>query len=115
MPNDDMENWHSVGIGIVTFATILAAATAAGIFAVAARQEGYSDWARGLAAFAVTISLLAYAAVVVNGIATLFRESQTERKGVALNAAKAVYVQSYSAVFAAVLMIYFPLLERIPG
>ncbi|MYC35967.1 MAG: hypothetical protein F4X66_03520 [Chloroflexi bacterium] len=113
MPNSE-QNWGTACIGIITFATVLAAATSAGIFAVTARQENYSEWVRALAAFLVIVSLLAYAFVTVFGLATLFRETSAEQRTEAARTARSAFVQSYSAVLAAILLILFPLLERVP-
>ncbi len=107
------QNWGSAGIGIASFATILAAAVSAGIFAVATRQESYPEWGRVLAASLGTISLLAYVAVLTFGLSTLFRETQAVRRARAIWSVVAVFVQAYTAVLAVALLIYSPLLDRI--
>jgi len=103
---DSQRNWDSTGIGIITFATILAAATAAGVFAVTGRQDSYPEWTRAAAASMVTISLLAYLAVLLFGMAALFRDTQDDRKAQIVLTASAVFVQAYSAVLSVFLVIY---------
>ena len=103
---DGWQKWDSASIGIATFTTILAAATSAGIFAVAGRQESYPEWARAAAATLVTISLLAYFTVLVFSLASLFREGQMERRALALWTASAVIAQAYTSVLAAFLLLY---------
>ena len=109
------QNWDSAAIGIATFATILAAATSAGIFAVAARQESYPEWAKVAAASLTAISLLAYVASVTFSMSTLFRETQAAQRAIAAWTAIAVLAQTYTALLAAAVLIYFPLLERVRG
>ena len=103
---DGFQKWDSAAIGIATFATILAAATSAGIFAVAGRQESYSEWTRAVAAFLVTGSLLAYLAVLVSSLATLFRETQLASRTQIVFTSVAVFLQAYTAVIAVFLVIY---------
>ena len=103
---DSTRNWDSIGIGIITFATILAAATAAGIFAVAGQQDSYPEWARAVAAPMVTLSLLAYLAVLLFGMTTLFRERKDDRKAQIVLTARAAFLQAYSAVLSVFLVIY---------
>lgn len=103
---DTPQKWNAAGIGISTFATILAAATSAGIFAVAGRQESYTEWERIAAASLVTGSLLAYLAVLFFGLAALFRETQAARRADTVKTAIAVLTQANTAVFAAFLVIY---------
>lgn len=116
----DTQNWGSLSIGIVTFATILAAATSAGIFAVAAElfgseQSKYTEGVRLLVTVLATASLLAYMSVVVFGLATPFRRTQAARRAEAINTVISVSVQTYTAVIAAVLVILPPLFEEILG
>ena len=110
---NSVQNWDSAVLGIATFATILAAATSAGIFAVTARQESYPEWARVVAASLTAISLLAYVATITFSMATLFRETQAAQRAIAAWTAIAVLAQTYTALLAAAVLIYFPLLERI--
>ena len=112
---DDTQKWSSAGIGIATLATILAAATSAGVFAIAGRQESYPEWARGISALLATISLLAYLVVVVFSLAALFRETHSAKRAQIVLAAGAVFVQVYTAVFAVLLVIYSQLFQRIGG
>ena len=107
-------NWDSVSIGIITFATIMAAATSAGIFAVAAREESYPEGISVLAALLVTISLLAYLFVLFSSLRALFLETQAARRAQVIKTSYAVFAQAYTAVIAASLLIYSPLLERVP-
>ncbi len=114
MPNNEPD-WGSASIGIATFATILAAAASAGIFAVTARQESYSELTRSLAASLSTISLLAYAAVLTFSLAALFGKPQAARRALALWAARAVLAQAYTVALAVILLLHFPLLDRMSG
>lgn len=54
----------------------------------------------------VTISLLAYLAVLLFGMAALFRETQDDRKAQIVLTASATFVQAYTAVLAVFLVIY---------
>ena len=114
----DTQNWGSVSVGIITFATILAAATSAGIFAIAEELFGleqtvYQEWMRLLVMSLATASLLAYLAVLGFGLAVLFRRTQASRRMEAINVAIAVVAQSYTAVSAAVLIVLFQLSKEI--
>ena len=114
----DTQNWGSVSVGIITFATILAAATSAGIFAIAEELFGleqtvYPEWMRLLVMSLATASLLAYLAVLGFGLAVLFRRTQASRRMEAINVAIAVVAQSYTAVSAAVLIVLFQLSKEI--
>ena len=100
------QKWDSLGIGIATFATILAAATSAGIFAVAGRQENYPEWTLALTAILATVSLLGYLFVTVFALATLFRETPQAKRTQTVLTSFAVVVQTYSAVIAVFLVIY---------
>ena len=111
----DMRNWASVSLGIVTTATILAAATSAGIFAVSSGlfgspKEGYPEWLKELSAFLAIISLLSYGAVLVFGLAAPFLSPHEAQKGEALKSAAALYAQAFSAIIAAVLIIFAQLI-----
>ncbi len=77
---NNVQNWDSAVLGIATFATILAAATSAGIFAVTARQESYPEWARVVAASLTAISLLAYVATVTFSMATFSAKLKRHRE-----------------------------------
>ena len=112
MPSNT-QNWGSVGIGIATFARVLAAATAAGIFAVTTTQNNYPEWTRITLASLVSISLVAYLAVLLSGMAALFRQTLAAQRAVIAGSASAAFVQVYSAVLAAILLILFPLLGKI--
>lgn len=114
----DAQNWGSVGIGIITFATILAAATSAGIFAVAAELFSpdpslYPENIQLLITILAIASLLSYVAVVAFGLVSLFRRTQPARRSAAARTAYAASVQTYTAVVAATITVLFPLLERI--
>ena len=108
-------NWDSAGIGIVAFATALAVATAAGIFAVKEFEKGLPWLTTILAMFLATIRLVSYLLVVLFGVTTLLREPQNEQREQFVKAAFSVLAQSYAAVLAAGIVIYFPHLERILG
>ena len=110
---NSLRNWDSTGIGIVAFATALAVATAAGIFAVKEFEEGIPWITTILAMLLATISLVSYLLVVLFSVATLLRESQNEQREQIVKAAFSVFAQAYAAVFAAGVIIYFPLLEGI--
>lgn len=103
---DGWQKWDSANLGIATFTTILAAAVSAVIFAVAERQESYPEWARAAAATLVALSLLAYFAVLVFSLASLFREDLAERRALTLWTASAAIAQAYTAVLAAFLLLY---------
>ena len=105
-------NWDSAGVGIVAFATALAVATAAGVFAVKELEDGLPALTTVLATFLATVSLLAYLVVVLFGLNTLLGESQGTQRERIVRAAYAFFTQAYTAVLAAGVVIYFPLLER---
>ena len=65
--------------------------------------------------FLATISLLAYLGVVLFGLNALLGKFQTGQREQIVRAAYAVFVQSYTAVLAAGIVIYFPYMERILG
>ena len=65
--------------------------------------------------FLATISLVSYLLVVLFGVTTLLREPQNEQREQFVKAAFSVLAQSYAAVLAAGIVIYFPHLERILG
>lgn len=114
----DAQNWGTVSVGIVTFATILAAATSAGIFAVSeelfgSEQTIYPEWMRLLVMILAMASLLAYLIVLVFGLPANFRRTQAARRAEVRNAAGAVFVQAYTAVTAAVLIVLAQLSEEI--
>ena len=110
---NSVRNWDSAGIGIVAFATALAVATAAGVFAVKGLGDDLSTLTTVLATLLATISLLAYLAVVVFGLNALLGETETGQREQIVRATYAVFVQAYTAVLAAGVVIYFPILERI--
>lgn len=114
----DTQNWGTVSVGIITFATILVAATSAGIFAVSEELFGYEktiypEWMRLLVMILAMASLLAYLVVLVFGLPAIFRKTQAARRTAVSNAAGAVFVQSYTAVTAAVLIVLAQLSEEI--
>lgn len=100
-------------MGIVAFATTMAVATAAGIFAMKELEGGLPALTTVLATLSATVSLLAYLAVVPFALNALLGEFQAGQRERIVWAAYAVFVQAYSAVLAAGIVIYFPLLERI--
>ena len=108
-------NWESTGLGIIAFATVLAVAIAAGIFASKELEAGLPVLTTVLAMFLATISLIAYLVVVVFGLATIFRQFKSAKRAQIVIAATAVFVQAYAAVLAAGVVVYFPLLERVPS
>ena len=114
----DVHDWNSVSIGIITFATILVAATSAGIFAISDRllrpeQASYPEWLLIQVGFLAVISLFAYLAVLASGIAALFRKTQAAKRAEFRNTAIAVLLQAFTASVAAVLIILSPLLKEI--
>ena len=114
----DTQNWGTVSVGIITFATILAAATSAGIFAVSEELFGsgeaiYPGWMRLLVMILAMASLLADLVVMVFGLPAIFRRTQAARRIAVRNAAGAAFVQAYTAVTAAVLIVLAQLSEEI--
>ena len=114
MPNS-AQNWDSASLGIIAFSTTLAVATAAGILAVREFDDGLPEMTTVLATVLATVSLVAYLAVVLFGLATLLREIRTDQKELIVRIVGAVFLQVNAAVLAAGIVLYFPLLERIPG
>ena len=107
----DTQNWASVSLGIVSTGTILAAATAAGIFAMSSQlsgpgQEGYPGLLITLAAVLAIGSLITYGGVLVLGLATPFFSSQASQRDEAFRAAVALNLQAFSAIIAVVLIIF---------
>ena len=110
---NSVRNWDSAGLGIIAFATALAVASAAGIFAVRQFDSSLSQMTMVLATILATISLVAYLFVVLFGLASLFRQLQVAQRNQIVRAARAVFVQAYAAVLSIGIVMYFPLLERI--
>ena len=110
--------WDSAALGIIAFATTLAVATGAGIFAAKEFDSSLPTLTTVLATLLASTSLLAYLAVVLFGLNTLLGESQEAQREQIVRAAYGVFVQAYSAVLAAGIVIVFPFLEphleRIP-
>ena len=110
---DSVRNWDSAGIGIVSFATALAVATAAGVFVVKELEESLPAFTTVLATLLATVSLLAYLAVVLFGLNALLGEFQARQREQIVRASLAVFAQVYTAVLTAGILIYFPLLESL--
>lgn len=106
-------SWDSAGLGIIAFATALGVATAAGIFAVREFDDSLPEMTTVLATVLATISLVAYLFVVLFGLAALLRDFQIAQKNEIVRAVRAVFLQAYTAVLAAGIVMYFPLLERL--
>lgn len=111
----DSRNWTSVGIGVVTVATIMAAATAAGIFAAPPQwladgpgpgQESYPEGFRMAAALLPVASLISYWGALFFGLIAAFRRTQASQKGEVLKAVILVWVQAGTAVSAVFLIIF---------
>ena len=107
----DTQNWASVSLGIVSTATILAAATAAGVFAVSSQlsgpgQEGYPEWLIALETGLAIGSLIAYGGVLVFGLSTPFFSQQTSQRYVAFRSAIALYAQAFLAILAVFLILF---------
>ena len=108
---DKVRNWDSVALGIIAFATTLAVATGAGIFAAKEFDSGLPTLTTVLATLLAAISLLAYLAVVLFGLNTLLGDSQKEQREQIVRTASGALVQAYTAVLAAGMVIVFPFLE----
>lgn len=110
----DSQNWTSVGIGVVTVATIMAAATAAGIFAApqwfadgpGQGQDSYPEGFRAAAALLPVASLISYWGALFFGLIAAFRRSQASQKGEVLKAVILIYGQAGTAVSAVLLIIF---------
>ena len=107
----DTQNWASVSLGIVTTATILAAATSAGIFAVSSglfgsAKGGYPEGFRTAAALLPVASLISYWGALFFGLIAAFRRTQASQKGEVLKAVILIYVQAGTAVSAVLLIIF---------
>ena len=104
MPETAGSHWESVSNGILTVATVLAAATAAGFFALATRfTGGQANCEVGLwvIVFAMMgMSLTAYAAALVSGLQVPFREGYKEKMDAVKSSAKCVGAQGILAVYA---------------
>ena len=98
-------NWAALSIAIVSLATILAAATSAGIFAAAAvlfgtAEVSYPGWLRLIVMLLAVFSLAAYAVAMSFGLAApLLGDHGAQRTGT-LGAAALVLLQAYAAVAA---------------
>ena len=74
-------DWVSVGIGIMTIATIVAVATAAAAITIVREYASGGSLTVTIAAgYTAAVSLAAYYAVIVIGLSTLFLETASERK-----------------------------------
>ena len=117
----DSRNWASLCLGIVTLATILAAATSAGIFAASPALFGatqgvvYPGWLRLFIMLLAVFSLTAYAIALGFGLtAPLFRNQETQRAGSIVTAAF-VLIQAYAAVSAVFLILIYHLFKETQG
>ena len=117
----DSRNWASLSLGIVTLATILAAATSAGIFAASPALFGamqgvvYPGWLRLFIMLLAVFSLTAYAIALGFGLtAPLFRNQDTQRTGSIVTAAF-VLIQAYAAVSAVFLILIYHLFKETQG
>ena len=108
---DSVRNWDSAALGIISFATTLAVATGAGIFAAKEFDSGLPSLTTVLAVLLAAISLLAYLAVVLFGLNALHGESQAPQRMRIVMASYAALTQAYTAVLAAGMVILFPFLE----
>ena len=106
-----MRNWDSAGLGIVAFATTMAVATTAGIFAAKEFDSGLPTLTTVLATALVAFSLSAYLAVVTFGLNALLADSQEAQRKQIVRAAYGAFAQAYTAALAAVIVIVFPFLE----
>ena len=112
-------NWAALSIAIVSLATILAAATSAGIFAAAAALFGtaevsYPGWLRLLIILLAGLSLTAYAVALGFGLASPFFGDPGAQRARALGSAVLVLLQAYTAVAAVFLMLIYHLFQEIP-
>ena len=108
---NSVRNWDSAALGIIAFATTLAVATGAGIFAAKEFDSGLPTLTTVLATLLATISLLAYLAVVLLGLNTLLGDNEARQRIQIVRSAYAAFTQTYTAVLAAGIAILFPFLE----
>lgn len=113
-------NWAALSIAIVSLATILAAATSAGIFAAAAvlfgtAEVSYPGWLRLIVMLLAVFSLAAYAVALSFGLAAPLLGDQGAQRTGTLGAAALVLLQAYAAVAAVFLMLIYHLFREILG
>ena len=100
------QGFVSAGIGISTLATGLAAATSVGIFSVSSGLDpAIGIWPEVIATFLALVSLSIYPAVLVFGLASLFRRRQEAQHKETRWAAVFVFIQGYTAVIAVLTVI----------
>ena len=110
-PMNKHPDWVTVGISIVTIATIVAAATTAAAIGIV--LETTNDDAlpiTWLAVGAALASLAAYYTVVMTGLSTLFRAALPDREKEAKRSAIALNLQIFAALVFAAVAIVGPLL-----
>ena len=115
-PRSDREgpDWAVVGIGMMTIATIVAVGTAAA--AIALVREYASGDALPITTVAggfAAMSLIAYYAVIIIGMATLFQGSPSEREKWTRRLAVLLGIQVMAVVIFAFIAIFGPLLAGI--
>lgn len=105
-------DWAAASIGIITVATIIAAATVAAIISVNRETGGFAGVPNqgdarmtGIAAGIAVVSLWFYLLVVLAGLGALFGKSSAERELLVKVAAVGLYAQVFAIVTFAVLVI----------
>ena len=105
-------DWVAVSLGLMTIATIIAAATsAAAIGVVRGDTDEDVTTLTTVAAAAAVASLFVYYAVVATGLAALFRQSPPERRNWVMLSAASLTSQISIVVAFALLTIVDPLLS----
>lgn len=110
------KDWSTVSIGIVTVATVIAAATVAAAINVNRKTAGLTSANQGdtpLAGVAAVISILslgAYLAAAFAGLWALFRKLPMEQEPLVKLAAVALYAQIIVVVVFPSVVIFGPLL-----
>lgn len=104
-------DWAAVGIGIMTIATIIAAAiAAAGISVVRGNTDEDATPVTVIAAAAAAGSLSVYYLVIVIGLSALFPKSQPEREQKVVLSAVMLIIQTGVGVAFAIVAILGPIL-----
>lgn len=113
------KDWSAVSVGIVTMATIIAAATVAAAINISRETSGLADANQGdaplagIAAFLSALSLGAYLVATFTGLWSLFRKPASEQEPLVKMAAAGLYAQIFAAVIFAFLAILGPLITGI--
>ena len=110
-------DWATVSIGIITVATIIAAATVAAAINISRGAAGLGAPSSqgnilfpGIAAGIALTSLGFYLAAVFTGLWSLFRKLSSEQEPLVKLAAFGFYIQVFAAVIFASVVIFGPLI-----